>query len=171
MKKIIVLGSFLTLLGTPVLADWAEDFMATFAGKGVDPAVEEAFKAGVAPLDILTMTQQTGGVESAAVVKALYCAGVSGTTVLAVASEAGVSSSDVAAGYKQSIGQCGPAAALNPDPFSNTQNIAAKGSPVGERIGSPGTPPGGNGQPPVILPPVDGGGNTRPPSVSPDHPN
>lgn len=122
-------------------ADWAEDFMAIFTRNGVDPAVEQAFKAGVAPVEIVKMTQQAGGVEQAAVVKALYCAGVSGSTVQAVALEAGVADTDVAAGYKLSVQQCGPAAALNPDPFSTTQNIASKGSPVGDRGEVPVIPP------------------------------
>lgn len=122
-------------------ADWAEDFMAIFTRNGVDPAVEQAFKAGVAPVEIVKMTQQAGGVEQAAVVKALYCAGVSGSTVQAVALEAGVADTDVAAGYKLSVQQCGPAAALNPDPFSTTQNIASKGSPVSDRGEVPVIPP------------------------------
>ena len=122
-------------------ADWAEDFMSIFTRNGVDPAVEQAFKAGVAPVEIVKMTQQAGGVEQAAVVKALYCAGVSGSTVQAVALEAGVADTDVAAGYKLSVQQCGPAAALNPDPFSTTQNIASKGSPVGDRGEVPVIPP------------------------------
>lgn len=137
-------------------ADWAEDFMAMFTRSGVDPAVEQAFKAGVAPVEIVKMTQQAGGVEQAAVVKALYCAGVSGSTIQAVALEAGVADTDVAAGYKLSVQQCGPAAALNPDPFSTTQNIASKGSPVGDRGESPVIPPGieGGGGAGVIPPPV-----------------
>ena len=122
-------------------ADWAEDFMAIFTRNGVDPAVEQAFNAGVAPVEIVKMTQQAGGVEQAAVVKALYCAGVSGSTIQAVALEAGVADTDVAAGYKLSVQQCGPAAALNPDPFSTTQNIASKGSPVGDRGEVPVIPP------------------------------
>ena len=170
-KMIMAVVVLLCMVASVAYADWAEDFMNTFARKGVEPAVEEAFKVGVSPADIVKMIKEAGGVEPADAVKALYCVGVSGSVVQAAASEAGLPESVVAAGYKQSVDQCGPAAALNPDPFSNTQNIAAKGSPVGERSGSPGTPPGGGGQPPVILPPVDGGGNTRPPSVSPDHPN
>ena len=146
------------LISSTALADWAEDFTATAAKSGTDLAVTEAFRAGVAPADIVKMTQQTGGVAPAAVVKALYCAGVSGSTVQAAASEAGVSSSDVAAGYKQSVGQCGPAAGLNADPFSQTRNVATGGTPVG------GTPGSGAGPPPVLPPVIDGGG---PPPVVP----
>ena len=156
---LIVLMS-LFCFSSVAFADWAEIFMDTFIRSGADPAVEEAFKAGVAPVDIVKMTQETGGVAPAAVVKALYCAGVSGSTVQAVAVEAGVGDADVAAGYKQSVQQCGPAAALNPDPFSNTQNIASKGSPVGDR-----------GEPPVIPPGIEGGGGgtvVPPPVVSRD---
>lgn len=160
MKTIAVIGTLsLVLLSTQAFADWAEDFLATFASSGVDPAVEEAFEAGVTPLDIVKMTQQTGDVAPAAVVKALYCAGVSGSTVQAVAREAGVAESDVAAGYRQSIAQCAPAAALNPDPFSRTTDIAAQGSPVS-----------GAGEPPQLPPGIEGGGGAIviPPSVSPD---
>ena len=90
--------------------------------------------------------------------KALYCADLNGSLVQSVASEAGVSSSDVAAGYKQCVGQCGPAAGLNADPFSQTRNVATGGTPVG------GTPGGGAGPPPVLPPVIDGGG---PPPVIP----
>lgn len=141
--KTILFTTLLSLFffNSVALADWVEDFMAIFTSSGIDPAVEQAFKEGVAPVEIVKMTQQTGGVEPAAVVKALYCAGVSGSTVQVVASEAGLSNSDVAAGYKLSVQQCGPAAALNPDPFSTTQNIASKGSPVGNRAEVPVIPP------------------------------
>jgi len=152
-------------------AEWADDFMVTYEKSGIEAAVVEALKGGIAPADITTMIQETGGIEPVSVVKAFYCAELNSTTILSAANAAGLPESVVAAGYKQSIGQCGPAAALNPDPFSNTQNIAAKGSPVGERGEPPLIPPGGGGQPPVILPPVDGGGTARPPSVSPDNPN
>ena len=141
--KTILFTTLLSLFcfSSVAFADWAEIFMDTFIRSGADPAVEEAFKAGVAPVEIVKMTQQAGGVEQAAVVKALYCAGVSGSTVQAVALEAGVADTDVAAGYKLSVQQCGPAAALNPDPFSTTQNIASKGSPVGDRGEVPVIPP------------------------------
>ena len=153
--KTILFTTLLSLFcfSSVALADWAEDFMATFSNSGVDPAVEQAFKAGVAPVDIVKMTQEAGGVAPAAVVKALYCAGVSGSAVQVVALEAGVADSDVAAGYKQSVQQCGPATALNPDPFSNTQNIASKGSPVGDRGEPPVVPPGGGGGGAVVIPP------------------
>ena len=157
--KTILCTTLLSLFcfSSVAFADWIEDFLAIFSRSGIDPAVERAFKDGVAPVEIVKMTQQTGGVEPAAVIKALYCAGVSGTTVQTAASEGGVSNADVAAGYKQSVGQCSPAAALNPDPFSRAPDIASKGSPVGER-----------GESQVVLPPVIDGGGTRPPSVSPD---
>ncbi len=171
MKKIVVIGSFIVLLSTQAMADWAEDFLATAASSGTEVAVVEALKIGIAPADIITMIQEAGEVEPVTVVKAFYCAGLSGSTVLAATGQAGVPESVVAAGYRQSVRQCGPAAALNPDPFSTTQNIASKGSPVGGAVGPPGTPPGGGTPPPVILPPVDGGGGgTRPPSVSPARP-
>ena len=141
MKKIAVIGAFLMLLSTQAMADWAEDFMAIFSRRGIDLAVEEAFKAGAAPVEIVKVTQQTGEVEPAAVVKALYCAGVSGSTVQEAASSAGIPEADVAAGFKLSVGQCRPAAALNPDPFSRAQDIASKGSPFGVEGGPPVPPP------------------------------
>lgn len=172
MKKIITAGLLYSLLfSSPVLADWAEDFLATAASSGTEVAVVEALKVGIAPADITAMIKEAGGIEPVTVVKAFYCAGLSGSTVLAATGQAGLPETVVAAGYRQSVRQCSPAAALNPDPFSTTQNIASKESPVGERVGPPATPPGGGTPPPVILPPVDGGGGTRPPSVSPDHPN
>lgn len=170
MKKIVVIGSFLALLSTQALADWAEDFTETYEKRGTEAAVVEALEAGVAPADIIIMIQEAGIVEPATVLKAFYCAELNSTTIISAANTAGLPESIVAVGYKQSVQQCGPAASLNPDPFSNTQNIAAKGSPVGERVGPPGTPPG-SGLPPVILPPVDGGGGARPPSASPDRSN
>jgi hypothetical protein len=132
MKNITVIVSLsLLLMGTQARADWVDDFMAILASSGVEPAVEKGLEAGVTPEDMVTMSQQAGEVEPAAVIKALYCAGVSSTTILAAADTAGVPESAVAAGYRQSVGQCAPAAVLNPDPFSRTSDIAAKGSPVG----------------------------------------
>jgi hypothetical protein len=144
-------------LSSPVLADWAENFLATAAKNGIDPAVEEAFSAGVSPYDIVTMTRRAGDIEPAAVIKALYCAGVSGSAVQSVARATGIDNAAVAAGFKESVGQCGPAAALNPDPFSRTQDIFSKGSPVSGGDDSPVIPPGidgdgGNGT--VVHPPA-----------------
>lgn len=135
------------------LADWAEIFTATNAKSGTEEAVVEAFKVGVAPLDIVKLVQQTGGVELAVVVKAFYCAGVPGPTVQAVANDAGLSSLDVTSGYKQSVVQCGPAAALNADPFSSSRNIASRGAPVGGEGRSPGAGGGVIVVPPPVVPP------------------
>lgn len=158
MKTIFLTVVLSLLLGSTALADWAEDFTATAAKSGTDLAVVEALKVGVSPVDIVKLTQQAEGFAPAAVMKALYCADLNGSLVQSVASEAGVSSSDVAAGYKQSVGQCGPAAGLNADPFSQTRNVATGGTPVS-----------GGGQPPAVIPPpIDGGVVVPPPSASSD---
>ncbi len=171
MKKILAIGCLL-LLSSPVFADWAEDFTATVAQSGTDVAVVETLKVGVPPLDIVKLTQQTGEVAPAEVVKAFYCAGLSGTLVNSVADQAGVSSVDVAAGFRQSLVQCGPAAGLNADPFSRTTNVAVGNTPIGGTPvgGTPGGGPGRGAGPPAVLPPVIDGGGPPPvlPPVSPD---
>ena len=171
MKKIAVIGSFLVLLNTQALADWAEDFAANVASQGPEFAVAEALKVGTAPEDILALIQQTGTVqvEPVAAIKTLYCFGVSGPVVNAAAVNAGVPTSVVAAGFQQSVQKCGPAGGLRPDPFSRSAEVAGgpttfrgQGDPQGP---PPGVPP--ESTPPVVVPPVDGGGGGRPPSVSP----
>ena len=167
MKKIIVTGSLLVLLSNQALADWTEEFPTNAANYGPEFAVEEALKVGAAPEDIMALVQRSGSVEPTGAIKALYCAGISGPAITAAATLAGLPESAVAAGYRQSVGQCSPAATLSPDPFSRTPDIAAKNSPVGGGV-PPGPPPGiEGGGPPPVIPPVTGGGGGRPPSVSP----
>ena len=173
MKKIAVIGSFLVLLNTQALADWAEDFAANVASQGPEFAVAEALKVGTAPEDIMALIQQTGTVqvEPVVAIKTLYCLGVSGPVVNAAAADAGVPTSVVAAGFQQSVQQCGPAGGLKPDPFSRSAEVA--GGPTtfrGQRPPGtpPGPPPGLPPGPPPVLPP--GGGPPPvipPPSVSP----
>ena len=178
MKKIILIGSFLALFSTPVLADWAEDFAVNAADNGTEFAVAEALKVGVAPEDIMALIQQSGTVqvEPVGVIKALYCYGVSGPVVNAAAVNTGVPTSTVATGFQQAVQQCGPAGGLKPDPFSRTAEVAGgvttfrgPGRPPGTPVGPPpGLPPG----PPAVLPPGGGPPPVIPPPIaSPDRPN
>ena len=173
MKKIVLIGSLsLLLMSAHALAEWVEVFEATVLTRGEDEAVIAALQAGASPADIVALVEETGGAAPTGVIKGLYCAGVSGTTVQAAATQAGLAESVVAAGFQQSVQQCGPAGGLKPDPFSRTSDVASGGTTYrGQGGPPPGTPPGGGVPPPVILPPVDGGNGQRPPSASPSRPN
>ena len=92
----------LFLISSPVMADWADDFMATADRSGTMSAVEEALQAGVSPNDIITVSKGAGGISPAEAIAALYRTGMSGSEVHAAAALAGVGPAEVATGYQQS---------------------------------------------------------------------
>lgn len=174
MKKSIV-GAFLLVFLTAsfALADWAEDFVLTASASGEEVAVMQALGGGVSPVDMLKLALKEEAVDVAAVIKALYYAGISGSVIEAAAIEAGVPDEYLVAGNRQSVGSWGPAEQRTYNPLEFAQNTAISGRGTTD---SPYTPPGQAGQPgqpgqpdqPGQSPDVPPVIPVPPPSVSPD---
>ena len=148
--------AILFLISSPVMADWADDFMATADRSGVKSAVKKALKAGVSPGDIINVSKEAGGISPADAIEALYRTGMSGSEVHAAAARAGVSSAEVATVYRQS---------------TLKGNSSRRGGGPPEMIPGVGPPailPPGGGQRPCSVPPVSPPGfNVRPGGLPP----
>lgn len=107
MKKII---TALMILGLSVsvanAANWLDEFMDIYKNKNIDAAVEKAVEEGVTPDDIVKNSLKIQTVNPQNLVKALYCAGVSGEDVYNAAKKNDVSELIVAAGFKKSKEEC-----------------------------------------------------------------
>jgi hypothetical protein len=97
------------------------------------------------------VTKEPGGITPAEAIKALYRTGMSGSEVHAAAASAGVSLTEVTAGYQQSVSQ-------------------GRGGPpeTSPGVGPPAILPPGGGQRPCPVPPVSPPGfNVRPGGLPP----
>lgn len=107
MKKII---TALMIFGLSVsvanAANWLNKFMDIYKNQNIDAAVENAVEEGVAPDAIVENSLKIQTVNPQNLVKALYCAGVSGEDVYNAAKKNDVSELIVAAGFKKSKDEC-----------------------------------------------------------------
>lgn len=107
MKKII---TALMILGLSVSvangANWLSEFMDLYTNQNIDIAVEKAYEEGVSPDDIVETGLTIETLSPPELVKALYCAGVSGEDVYNAAQKNKVSDLIVAAGFKKSKEEC-----------------------------------------------------------------
>ena len=107
MKKVLMALIALGFAATVACAEWLVDFTGNYAGKGIDFAVEEAIKAGIAPDAIVEKGLALENLNPQNLVKALYCAGANGQDITAAASKYQISELIIEAGYKKSVEECG----------------------------------------------------------------
>lgn len=137
MKKILV-AALLVAMATPAFADWFEVFTKTFTEKGIDDAVKDAIKGGVAPDPIVEKAITFENLNPQNIVKALYCSGANGQDIMAAAEKHGISELVVTAGYQSSVEQCG-------DQVADTQAYSGNAVRRGPSFSAP--PSGGRGRP------------------------
>jgi hypothetical protein len=108
MKKII---TAIMILGLSVsvanAANWLTEFMDIYKNQNIDAAVEKAVEEGVAPDDIVENGLTIETLSPPDLVKALYCAGVTGQDIYNAAQKYNVSELIVTAGFKKSTEECG----------------------------------------------------------------
>jgi len=107
MKRIITALIILGLSASVANADWLGNFMENYKNSNIDQAVEKAVEEGVAPDDIVKNGLTIKTLSPPDLVKALYCAGVSGQDVYSAAENNNVSELIVTAGFKKSTEECG----------------------------------------------------------------
>lgn len=106
MKALILTATILVLSVTVALADWLVNFNDNYRSEGIDYAVENAMKEGVGPDDIVKNGMEIESLNPANLVKALYCAGVSGEDIYTAGQKYSVSEMVIAAGFKKSKEEC-----------------------------------------------------------------
>ncbi len=127
MKRIIAAFLIVGFAASVACADWLSDFQENYKNKSIDLAVENALKEGIKPQIIAGQCfaiDQKLNPEN--LVKALYCAGVSGQEVYNVAQEFNISELIVTVGFEKSVTECG-------DRVADTQPYTPGGS---QEIGS-----------------------------------
>lgn len=107
MKRIIMAVMLLALSASVANADWLGDFMDNYKNNSIDEAVEKAVEEGVTPDDIVENGLTIKELSPPDLVKALYCAGVSGEDIYNSAQKYNISELIVAAGFKKSTEECG----------------------------------------------------------------
>jgi hypothetical protein len=108
MKKYLLLTVVMVLgMATLACAEWLTDFRDIYQREGIDPAVVEALKQGVQPVQIMENGLLLEGLNPQNLVKAMYCAGIRGDDIRAAAQQYGVTDLIVVAGYNKSVEECG----------------------------------------------------------------
>lgn len=106
MKRIITALLITGLTAAIANADWIADFSDSYKNKGIDDAVEKAIKQGVSPNDIVEKGLLIQTLTPPDLVKALYCAGVTGEDIYNAAQKNSLSELIVTAGFKKSKDEC-----------------------------------------------------------------
>jgi surface antigen len=107
MKKFIAALIIVGLSVSVASADWLGEFKKSYQEKNLDIAVEKAYKGGVSPDDITKNSLDIATVNPQNLVKALYCAGVTGQDVYTACQNNNISELILAAGFKKSKEECG----------------------------------------------------------------
>lgn len=136
MNRILVAFFIVGFTSTVVCADWLIDFKDNYKNKSIDIAVENAMKEGISPDIIVENGLAFENMNPQNLVKALYCAGVSGKDVYETAEKFNISELIVAAGFKKSVEECG-------DRVVDTQPYTPGNQGSGRGFGGPpSVPPG-----------------------------
>ncbi len=136
MKKLITAFLIVGLTASIASADWLNDFKDTYQNKNIDLAVENALKEGINPSIIMENSLAFPNINPQNIIKALYCAGVSGQDIYTAAQQFNISELIVTAGFKKSVEECGDRVA---DVQPYTPGNQGRGRGFG---GPPSTPPG-----------------------------
>lgn len=139
MKRIITAFLIVGFASSVACADWLADFRDNYKNKSIDVAVENAMKEGVGPDIIVENGLALENLNPQNLVKALYCAGVSGKEVYEASEKYKISELLVVAGFKKSVEECG-------DRVTETQPY----SPVNRERGPKFPPPGPKPKRPVV---------------------
>lgn len=107
MKKIITAFLVVCFLATVAYADWLADFMENYTNKGIDFAVEKAVKQDISTTDIMEQGLLIQTLTPPDLVKALYCAGVTGEDIYNAAQDFSVSELIIAEGFTKAKVECG----------------------------------------------------------------
>jgi surface antigen len=107
MKKLLAAIMIVALWGSVAHADWLDNFKKLYQEENIEIAVDNAIQEGIAPDVVTKNALKIATVNPQNLVKALYCAGVSGEDVYTSAQNSNISSIIVAAGFKKSVEECG----------------------------------------------------------------
>lgn len=107
MKRIITALMILGLSVSVAHADWLTDFMDIYKNRNIDDAVEQAVEEGITPDDIVENGLTIETLSPPDLIKALYCAGVTGEDIYNSAQKYDISELIVAEGFKKSTEECG----------------------------------------------------------------
>ena len=136
MNRIITAFLIIGLSASVASADWLGDFKGNYQNKNIDIAVENALKEGISPDIIMENALAFENINPQNIIKALYCAGVSGQDIYVAAQKFNISELIVTAGFKKSVEECG-------DRVADTQPYTPGNQGRGRGFGGPpSTPPG-----------------------------
>ncbi|MFT5701698.1 MAG: hypothetical protein ACI8ZB_004599 [Desulforhopalus sp.] len=107
MKKFLAALIIVGLSVSVASADWLSDFKKNFQEENIEIAVANAIKEGIAPDVVAKNGLAIPSVNPQNLVKALYCAGVTGEDVYVAATNNNISTLIVTAGFKKSVEECG----------------------------------------------------------------
>jgi hypothetical protein len=107
MKRLITAFFIVGFAATIASADWLANFKDTYQNQSIDIAVENAMKEGIGPDIIVENALAIETLNPQNLIKAMYCAGVSGRDIYLAADKFQVSELIVAAGFKKSVEECG----------------------------------------------------------------
>lgn len=114
------------------IAEWVEDFVASYNENGIYQAVAEVFDDGHTPLEITVNALKVEGLNPQGLVAALYCAGAKHDDIRMASEESGISEIILVAGFETAKTVCG-------DNLQDTQAY----TPVGLSFSIPGGNGGG----------------------------
>ena len=97
-------------LGVAVQAEIPEEFRVEFqelyVDEGIEPAVSEGVRLGMAAYIIMEAGLGIPDLNPQDLVKAMYCAGITGADIRGAAEKLGVTDQLVVSGFSKSIGEC-----------------------------------------------------------------
>ena len=107
MNKTLVY-TLLLVLGTVCLAmaEWQDDFEATYYADGIDDAVQAALEVGKNPTEILEAGSVLEGLSPVELIRAMYCAGIEGSEINQAVESSQITAADLVTGYKKSVNEC-----------------------------------------------------------------
>ncbi|MBU0943585.1 MAG: hypothetical protein KJ804_11010 [Proteobacteria bacterium] len=120
MKKLFLPLLLISLTASVALAAWNDNFQSTYHKDGIDKAVIEALKEGIAPYPIIAVGQTIEGLNPQNLIKALYCAGADGNDIGKAALDNGISELILKAAYDKSVEEC-------KDQMADTQAYTPRG--------------------------------------------
>ena len=102
------IGALLLMICTASLAmaEWLDDFQATYYADGIDDAVTAALEVGKNPSEIIDAGLGLEGLSSVELIRALYCAGIEGSEINQAVVSLKIASLDLVTGYKKSVNEC-----------------------------------------------------------------
>ncbi len=109
MKKIVLALLIVGISFSVASANWLDIFKQFYSDKGIDHAVEKALEEGATPELIVknaTELVEFEDLNSQNLVKALYCAGISGKEIYEASINYEISEMIIQAGYEKSVDEC-----------------------------------------------------------------